>query len=183
MLLDRASLGPRISFALPNGHIDLSTAPALLACHRTLPWGPYIGGTGLGTLGGRVIVSLMAEWLGWRMGLLVLGVISLGAASIFWFKLPRSRHFKPYPFRIHALFHSATTHLRDPVLLALFAEGFLLLGAFMAFFNYLGYRLMEPPLRLQPGCGGTHLFAFAARHSQLGLHGGFGEPNGACAEP
>ena len=39
-------------------------------------------------------------------------------------------------------------HLRDSALLMLFAEGFLLMGGFVAIYNYLGYRLLAPPFGL-----------------------------------
>lgn len=107
--------------------------------------GLYIGGSGLGALGGRLVVSLMADWIGWRSGLFTLGLLSLIAGAIFWMKLPHSRHFKPHPLQVGPLLAAAGSHLRDPVLVVLFTEGFLLLGAFMAFYNYLGYRLMAPP--------------------------------------
>ena len=107
--------------------------------------GLYISGTGLGALGGRLIVSVMADLVGWRSGLFTLGLLSLGSSIVFWVRLPRSRHFEPHPLRIRPLLESALAHLKEPVLLGLFAEGFLLLGALMAFYNYLGYRLMAPP--------------------------------------
>ncbi len=107
--------------------------------------GLYISGTGLGALGGRLIVSVMADLVGWRSGLFTLGLLSLASGIVFWVRLPRSRHFEPHPLRVRPLLDSALTHLKDPVLLGLFAEGFLLLGALMAFYNYLGYRLMAPP--------------------------------------
>ena len=37
---------------------------------------------------------------------------------------------------------------RDPGLPWLFAEGFVLLGAFVTVYNYLGYRLLAPPYNL-----------------------------------
>ena len=107
--------------------------------------GLYISGTGLGALGGRLTVAVMADLVGWRSGLFTLGLLSLASGVVFWAKLPPSRHFQPHPLRVCALLQSAATHVKDPVLLGLFAEGFLLLGALMAFYNYLGYRLMAPP--------------------------------------
>jgi MFS transporter, YNFM family, putative membrane transport protein len=62
-----------------------------------LAMGLYIGGSGLGALSGRLIVSLVADWIGWRSGLLALGLISLVAGAAFWIKLPPSCHFRPHP--------------------------------------------------------------------------------------
>ena len=107
--------------------------------------GLYIGGTGIGALLGRLITSLMADWIGWRSGVFIIGLLSLAAGAIFWCKLPPSLHFKPHPLRLRLLLASAGAHLKDPVLLGLFAEGFLLCGSFIAFYNYLGYRLTAAP--------------------------------------
>lgn len=112
--------------------------------------GLYIGGTGLGALGGRVLGSALADHAGWRTALFALGLLSLAAAAVFWMKLPPSRHFKPHPLHAGALVRSAGAHLKDPLLLALFLEAFLLLGAYLAFFNFLGYRLTAQPYGFSP---------------------------------
>jgi YNFM family putative membrane transporter len=87
----------------------------------------------------------MADYIGWRTGLFVLGLLSLAAGTLFWLRLPASRHFVPHRLHLFSLLSSATSHLKDPVLLGLYMQGFLLLGAYMAFYNYLGYRLMGSP--------------------------------------
>jgi YNFM family putative membrane transporter len=51
------------------------------------------------------------------------------------------------------------SHLKDEALLLLFAEGFLLMGGFVAIYNYLGYRLLAPPFDLSQSAVG---FIFAA---------------------
>ncbi len=110
-----------------------------------LAMGLYIGGTGLGALGGRFIVGALTDLVSWRAGLVAIGVLSLASSAVFTAVLPRSRHFLPAPSRAGALLASFATHLRDPVRVLLFAEGFLLLGVFVATYNYVGYRLMAPP--------------------------------------
>ena len=39
-------------------------------------------------------------------------------------------------------------HLRDPGLLCLFGIGFLMMGAFVTVYNYLGFRLLAAPFDL-----------------------------------
>ena len=110
-----------------------------------LAMGLYIGGTGLGALGGRFIVGVMTDVASWRAGMLTIGLLALASSVVFALYLPASRHFTPRPLRLGALGLSFLAHLRKPVLLLLFLEGFLLLGVFVATYNYIGYRLMAPP--------------------------------------
>ena len=110
-----------------------------------LAMGLYIGGTGLGALGGRLIVGLATDVLSWRVGLFIVGLLALASSVVFKVYLPESRHFRPHPPSLRALAASFAQHLRNGRLLALYAEGFLLLGVFVALYNYLGYRLLAPP--------------------------------------
>lgn len=110
-----------------------------------LAMGLYIGGTGLGALGGRFIVGFMTDFLAWRTGLLTVGVLALLSSIVFVLYLPPSRHFERRPLSPATLANGFLVNLRDPVQLILFAEGFLLLGVFVSTYNYIGYRLLAPP--------------------------------------
>jgi MFS transporter, YNFM family, putative membrane transport protein len=110
-----------------------------------LAMGLYIGGTGLGALGGRFIVGLMTDLVSWRLGLLLVGALALASSVVFVLYLPRSRHFSRRPLRPASLLAGFAANLRDPIQLTLFAEGFLLLGVFVSTYNYIGYRLLAPP--------------------------------------
>lgn len=110
-----------------------------------LAMGLYIGGTGLGALGGRFVVGFMTDFFAWRTGLLTVGVLALASSVVFVAMLPASRHFTRRPLRPAALISGFWTNLRDPVQIILFAEGFLLLGVFVSTYNYIGFRLMAPP--------------------------------------
>jgi YNFM family putative membrane transporter len=113
-----------------------------------LGMGLYISGSAVGGMGGRLVSGVLAEWFGWRIGIAAVGVIGLVAALVFWRALPASRHFEARPWAAKALFGRFAAMFRDPGLPWLFAEGFLLLGAFVTVYNYLGYRLLAPPYRL-----------------------------------
>ena len=52
--------------------------------------------------------------------------------------------------RLRELGAPLRTHLRDPGLLCLFGVAFLLMGAFVTVYNYLGFRLIAAPFGL-PG--------------------------------
>lgn len=110
-----------------------------------LAMGLYIGGTGLGALGGRFIVGFMTDVVSWRTGLLTVGILALASSVVFVRTLPASRHFTQRPLRPAALLGGFWSNLRDPTQLILFAEGFLLLGVFVSTYNYIGFRLMAPP--------------------------------------
>jgi YNFM family putative membrane transporter len=107
--------------------------------------GLYIGGTGLGALGGRFIVGFMADFLSWRYGIFIVGVLALASSVVFVLFLPPSRHFTRQGLGIRALFSGFAANLTNPIQLGLYAQGFLLLGVFVSMYNYIGYRLIAPP--------------------------------------
>ncbi len=113
-----------------------------------LGMGLYISGSAVGGMGGRLITGVLADFFGWRFGMSVVGVIGLICGLIFWRALPPTRNFIAQPLRARALFDRFTRMFRDPGLPWLFLEGFLLLGAFVTVYNYLGYRLLAPPYSL-----------------------------------
>jgi YNFM family putative membrane transporter len=111
-----------------------------------LAMGLYIAGTTLGGLGGRLASAAFAEAGGWRRALVLVGLISLGCAAAFAFALPRERRV-PLKTRT-ALRPTIAMHLSDPGLRYLFAMGFLLMGAFVTTYNYIGFRLEAAPFLL-----------------------------------
>jgi YNFM family putative membrane transporter len=113
-----------------------------------LAMGLAIGGNGLGGMVGRMITSLITDALSWRYALGAMGVLGLIATFIFWRTLPPSRHFQRRPLRIGALLATFAEQFRDPRLVALYAEGFLVMGAFVTSYNYITYHLLEPPYSL-----------------------------------
>ena len=58
------------------------------------------------------------------------------------------------------LLRSMAEHLRDPGLRVLFAEAFLLMGGFVTLYNYLGFRLTEPPYSLSQSAIGAIFAAY-----------------------
>lgn len=120
-----------------------------------LAMGLYVGGTAVGGLSGRLLIGILTDRSDWRVALTSVGVIGLLAAFIFWRSLPRSLHFQVRPMHVTALLQSLTQHLAEPGLRLLFLEGFLLMGAFVSVFNYVGFRLVATPYSLS--------------HAQVGL--------------
>jgi len=113
--------------------------------------GLYISGTGLGGLAGRLVGGLLAGRYDWRVGTAALGLLALAGSLYVLRALPASRHFVPQPERLWPQLRAARVHLSDPVLRRLFVCGFLLMGAMVAFFSFLQYRLEAPPFGLTAG--------------------------------
>ncbi|MEM6159390.1 MFS transporter [Erwinia sp. P6884] len=110
--------------------------------------GLYISGNSIGGMSGRLLSGIIADFSSWRIAVSVTGCFALAAALLFWKILPPSRHFRPASLKPRSLMIGFRLHWRDPGLPLLFAEGFLLMGAFVTLFNYIGYRLMAPPWSL-----------------------------------
>lgn len=113
-----------------------------------LGMGLYIGGNAIGGLGGRLIAGVLTDALGWRIGMVTVAAVSAIAASVFVRCLPPSRHFVPQSLDSLASLRRFAGLFRDPGLPWLFAEGLVLLGAFVTVYNYIGYRLLAPPYSL-----------------------------------
>jgi len=113
-----------------------------------LGMGLYISGNAVGGMSGRLIAGVLADVFGWRVGMGTIGVLGLLVALMFWRALPPSRHFIAQPLHWRSLAGRFAGVFRDRGLPWLFAEGFLLLGAFVTVYNYLGYRLLAPPFNL-----------------------------------
>ncbi len=110
--------------------------------------GLFISGSAIGGMTSRLLASVIADYADWRTATAAMGLIGLGASLYFWKALPASRHFVRRSPGTHAIFESLAGILRDPVFLLLFLVGFLLMGGFVTTYNYVTYRLVEPPFEL-----------------------------------
>jgi len=113
-----------------------------------LGMGLYISGSAVGGMSGRLITGVLADFFGWRVGVAVVALIGLLCAGIVWRSLPPSRHFVAQPLLPRVLLGRFAGMFRDACLPWLFLQGFLLLGAFVTVYNYLGYRLLASPYHL-----------------------------------
>ncbi len=119
-----------------------------------LAMGLFIGGSAVGGMGGRLLTGVFTDLLGWRIAVAAIAVIGIVTALIFWRALPPSRHFNARRLRARTLAHTFASLMRDRGLRWLFAEGFLLMGAFVTTYNYIGYRLLAPPYDLSQASEG-----------------------------
>lgn len=113
-----------------------------------LAMGLYISGNALGGMAGRVGVGLVSDHYPWHVAMGGMGVLGLLSAVLFLANLRPSRHFTPRPLNFGSLAQGFAVHLRDPGLRVLFLQGFLIMGGLVTVYNYIGYRLMAPPLGL-----------------------------------
>jgi MFS transporter, YNFM family, putative membrane transport protein len=116
--------------------------------------GVYIGGTAIGGMTGRLVTGLVADVAGWRWALAAIAVVGLGCVVVVRLPLPASRHFVAVPARVGRLAAMTRRALRDPALLSLYAIGACSVGAFVAVFNALGFRLTSAPFDLGLGTAG-----------------------------
>jgi predicted MFS family arabinose efflux permease len=113
--------------------------------------GTYVAGTTIGGLAGRIVAGTVAAATTWRVGVFAVTVICGIAAVLFVRLAPAARGFTPFAHdgRPHAtLAHRLGANLRSRRMLALYTQGFLLMGAFVALYNFLGFRLAAPPFDL-----------------------------------
>nr|WP_237288546.1 hypothetical protein [Variovorax sp. PAMC 28711] len=110
--------------------------------------GLYISGNVLGGLAGRLLSGGLADLGGWRLAMGGIAILSIVSLAFFAWLLPPSRHFKPQALSLRGLVGNFAMHLGTPALRVGFALGFLLMGSFVAVFNYVGFRLAAPPFGL-----------------------------------
>jgi len=127
-----------------------------------LAMGLAIGGNGLGGMVGRLATAFLSDALSWRYAVGAIGLLGLVATFIFWKTLPPSRHFVPHSMQPRALVISLLGQFRDPGLVALCAEGFLLMGAFSTTYNYVTYHLLDAPYSLSQSAAGLIFIVYLA---------------------
>lgn len=158
LLFLRAALGvvlggmPAVAMAYLGEEIE----PASLG----LSMGLYISGSAFGGMAGRVLTSVLSDFLSWRVALAVMGLAGLLSALEFWRSLPRSRHFIAGGGPWRALPGALLQHCRDAGLPWLFAMAFLFMGSFVSLYNYLGYRLLGAPFGLRQSLVGAISFLY-----------------------
>jgi MFS transporter, YNFM family, putative membrane transport protein len=117
------------------------------AGHAARAAGTYVAGTTIGGLTGRLVTGPVAEIFGWRIGVLIVAVLCGLAALAFIRLAPRAQGFTPTRNQ-RDLGRRLVENLRSPRQLVLFSQAFLLMGGFVALYNFLGFRLMAAPFHL-----------------------------------
>jgi len=110
----------------------------------------YVSGTTIGGAAGRLIAGPLAPLLGWRPALLVVTLVCAAAALAFALLAPRGPSARAVAPERGSGWSKTVRVLRDPVLLALAVQTVLVVGVFVAVYNYLAFRLEAPPFALPP---------------------------------
>jgi MFS transporter, YNFM family, putative membrane transport protein len=129
---------PAIAIAYLTEEIDAGNAARAA--------GSYVAGTTIGGLTGRLVTGPLAEYAGWRVGVLAVAVLCGLSAVAFVRLAPPARGFRPSPGG--GLARRLLDNLRSPRQLVLYAQAFLLMGGFVAIYNFLGFRLTAAPFHL-----------------------------------
>ncbi|WP_208759948.1 MFS transporter [Paenarthrobacter nitroguajacolicus] len=117
--------------------------------HTALAAGSYVAGTTLGGLAGRLVAGPVGELWGWRAAALAVSLLATAAAVLFLALIPKQRRFSPSPaIGFGGALRTLGGHSRNPKLLSLYLQAFLLMGGFVAVYNYLGFRLHAEPFGL-----------------------------------
>jgi YNFM family putative membrane transporter len=110
--------------------------------------GLYIGGTALGGLAGRLVAAIGTDVAGWRWGMAAVAGLALASAAVVQLLLPASKRFVPEPSDARQLLHMTREAVADRALVILYVIGGCAMGAFVAVFNIIGFRLTGEPFDL-----------------------------------
>lgn len=110
--------------------------------------GTFVSGTTVGGLSGRLIAAPVGEQFGWEYGILAVTALAVGCVVAFLRWAPRAQGFVPSPFRMRAAVTALTANLRVKELWIIYLQGFLLMGGFVAMYNYVGFHLAGEPFGL-----------------------------------
>lgn len=110
--------------------------------------GLYIGGTAIGGMAGRLVSGILADSLGWRPALALLGAAIAIAALIVVLLLPKPHNSARNRLSVRDLTRLIGLQFHDKGLPWLFLSAFLLMGSFVTLYNYAGFRLALPPFSM-----------------------------------
>jgi MFS transporter, YNFM family, putative membrane transport protein len=151
--------------------VALAALPALAMAHVTREVAPrwlggavglLIAGNTIGGLSGRLVAGVVADIAGWRVALAVIGGLSLLCTVAFRMLLPPALAPTPPRMRLRHLAGPLRAQLSDPGLRCLFGIAFLLMGAFVTVYNYLGFRLLGAPFELPAALVGLVFLGYLA---------------------
>lgn len=159
LLLLRAAQGIAIAGlpALAMAHLSEEVRHAAVG----VAMGLYVAGNTVGGLSGRLLASAVADVAGWRAGLTAVGCLALLCAAAFQLLLPPATAV-PAAALPGSSFGHLRRHLRDPGIRRLCLTSFVLMGAFVTVYNFLGYRLLDEPFSLTPAAAGLLFLAYLA---------------------
>lgn len=142
-LLEGMALGgiPAIAIAYLNEEVNKA--------HAAMAAGSYVAGTTLGGLAGRLLAGPTGELWGWRGATLSVSLLATVSAVLFLVLIPKAKGFTAAKAAgLRAAMATLGGHIRNARLLVLYIQAFLMMGGFVAVYNYLGFRLSAQPFTL-----------------------------------
>ncbi|NGO68284.1 MFS transporter [Streptomyces boncukensis] len=137
-------------------------ADEVRARHLVGAVGLFVAGNSVGGMSGRILTGWVTQVWGWRAGLLAVALTSLLCAVAFRLLAPPARHFTPASLRPRAVARTVGGHLRNALLLRLYAIGLLFMTVFGAVYTVIGYRLVAAPFGLSQGLVGSIFVIYLA---------------------
>jgi YNFM family putative membrane transporter len=160
LLVARALVGVALAavVAVAVAHLGDEVHPAELGTAI----GVYVAGNTLGGISGRLIPGLVEESSSWRAAVTLLGVVALVAALVFVRILPPARRASSDAARPAEHVGAVRDLLRDRGIVRLCLLAFLLMGGFVACYNFLTFRLEAAPLGLSTSVTSLLFLAYLA---------------------
>ncbi|MBK9159583.1 MAG: MFS transporter [Propionibacteriaceae bacterium] len=121
----------------------------------------FIGGNAIGGMTGRFVTGALTSWFGWRWAIAGVGLIGVASFVMAVVLLPKARVHVRQPLQVRTLTENAVRMATDPGLLRLYATGFCTMGAFVALFNAMSFRLAAPPYSLDIAVAGAIYLTYA----------------------
>lgn len=176
LILCRAGVGACIA-ALPAAAMAY-LGEEIAQASRSRVMGMYIAGNALGGMFGRFLSALVTQYTSWHFGLAAIATVGMLCTLLFWKLLPPARHFKPGSMSPALLWQDIRSIYADPGLPWLFTTAFLIMGAFVSLYNYLGFRLSAAPYDLGPAAIGAIFLLYAIGSASSALAGHLAEKFG-----
>ncbi len=155
LLACRALMGVALGavVAVAMGHLGDEIHPSKVSAAM----GIYVAGNSVGGVIGRLVPGIALDFGSWRFALLVFTGFAALAIIAFIVLLPAPRRFTPMPPRVGDHLRAARELLSDNGTRKLCAIAFLLMGGFVACYNFLTFRLTSAPINLS-GSAASRLF-------------------------
>lgn len=130
--------------AIAMTYIQEEFSPAI----TSIVMGIFVSGNSVGGLLGRITVSTITDFFSWHIAIGAISILCLLISIWFWKNLPASRNFSRSRLEIHDMVHRFSVNLHTGSLLCVYFIGFLIMGSFVALYNYVEYPLINPPYSL-----------------------------------